>query len=264
MSVATPEIDARIEAQKKNLDLLLQRFTDEHPDVVSTRRVIKDLEEQKKNEIKELRRKASAASAPSERRSSLASQELARMIATSEVQVASLQARVAEYDKRYNQARALLKTAPQIEAEYAQLNRDYAIHKRNYEDLVARRESATMSGNLEVASAVVDFRLIDPPRVSAQPVWPNRLVLLPLVLLLAIAAGLFTAFAAAELRPVFYGASELRSKVQLPLLGVVSLMLSDGERQREKMDRIRFWFASGSLVGIFVVGLSAMAVIANR
>ena len=264
VSVATPEIDARIEAQKKNLDLLLQRFTDEHPDVVSTRRVIKDLEEQKKNEIKELRRKASAASAPSERRSSLASQELARMIATSEVQVASLQARVAEYDKRYNQARALLKTAPQIEAEYAQLNRDYAIHKRNYEDLVARRESATMSGNLEVASAVVDFRLIDPPRVSAQPVWPNRLVLLPLVLLLAIAAGLFAAFAAAELRPVFYGASELRSKVQLPLLGVVSLMLSDGERQRERMDRIRFWFASGSLVGIFVVGLSAMAVIANR
>jgi hypothetical protein len=63
---------------------------------------------------------------------------------------------------------------------------------------------------------------------------------------------------------VFYGASELRNKVQLPLLGVVSLMLSDGERQREKMDRIRFWFASGSLVGIFVVGLSAMAVIANR
>jgi polysaccharide chain length determinant protein (PEP-CTERM system associated) len=246
--VATPEIDARLEVQKKNLDLLLQRFTDEHPDVISTRRVIKDLEDQKKNEIKELRRVANAASAPNERRSSLA----------------SLQARVAEYDKRYNQARALLKTAPQIEAEYAQLNRDYAIHKRNYEDLVARRESATMSGNLEVASAVVDFRLIDPPRVSAQPVWPNRLVLLPLVILLAVAAGLFTAFAAAELRPVFYGASELRSKVQLPLLGVVSLMLSDGERQRERIDRIRFWFASGSLVGIFVVGLTAMAVIANR
>ena len=30
----------------------------------------------------------------------------------------------------------MMKTAPQIEAEAAQLNRDYAIHKKNYEDLV--------------------------------------------------------------------------------------------------------------------------------
>ena len=36
----------------------------------------------------------------------------------------------------------MIKTSPQIEAEAAQLNRDYVIIKKNYEDLVARRQSA--------------------------------------------------------------------------------------------------------------------------
>ena len=83
----------------------------------------------------------------------------------------------------------MMKTAPQLEAEAAQLNRDYAINKKNYEDLVARRESAAMSGELEVASGVADFRLIDPPRVSPKPVSPNRLLLLPLALLAALGGG---------------------------------------------------------------------------
>jgi polysaccharide chain length determinant protein (PEP-CTERM system associated) len=265
LAIATPEIDARLEAQKKNLDALLQRFTDQHPEVLSTRRVIAELEAQKSKELKELRQAAMAASsaAPSVN-NSLAYQELNRLLASSEVQVASLRARVAEYSSRLNQARAQIKTIPQVEAEAAQLNRDYAIHKKNYEDLVSRREAAKMSGDLEVASGMADFRLIDPPRVSPKPVWPNRLLSLALAMLAAIGAGLFASFAAAELRPVFYEGSELRTKFQLPLLGVVSLVLTDAERQREKGDLVRFWTASGSLVGLFAFGLTAVSVLAGR
>ena len=110
------------------------------------------------------------------------------MLATAEVQVASLRARVGEYEARVKRARELMKTAPQIESEFSQLNRDYAINKKNYEDLVARRESAALSGDLEGAAGIADFRLIDPPRVSPQPVAPNRLLLMPLALLAALGA----------------------------------------------------------------------------
>jgi len=58
ISVSTPEIDARIDAQKRNLDGLLQRYTDQHPDIISARRLIKDLEEQRRREIAELRKVA--------------------------------------------------------------------------------------------------------------------------------------------------------------------------------------------------------------
>jgi polysaccharide chain length determinant protein (PEP-CTERM system associated) len=265
LSVSTPEIDARIETQKKNLDNLLQRFTDEHPDVISVRKLIKELEEQKRKEVAELRKVALAApTMMSGGANSLAVQELNRMLATSEVQVASLRARVAEYASRYNQARGMLKTSPQIEAEAAQLDRDYAINKRNYEDLVARRQSAVMSGDLESASGVADFRLIDPPRVSPKPVTPNRLLLVPLALVAALAAGLATSFAASQLRPVFYKGSELRQKFGLPLLGVVSMVASDLQSRRERVDKARFVAASGTLIVLFVVVLIATAIISGR
>src|SRR6185369_4182036 len=60
--VSLPEIDGRIDTQKRNLDSLLQRYTEQHPDVVGTRRLIKDLEEQKRQEL--LARKKFAAANP--------------------------------------------------------------------------------------------------------------------------------------------------------------------------------------------------------
>ena len=257
-SVATPEIDARINAQKSNIDNLLQRFTDSHPDVINARKLIKDLEEQKRKEVAELRKVAMAVPAP-QAGASLASQELGRMLATAEVQVASLRARVGEYESRVKRARELMKTAPQIESEYSQLNRDYAINKKNYEDLVARRESAALSGDLEGAAGIADFRLIDPPRVSPQPVAPNRLLLMPLALLAALAAGIATAFVASQMRAVVFDARSLRDLAGLPLLGVVTLVVSDSVRARERGERYKFAIASASLIGVFIAGIAALA-----
>lgn len=265
LAVSTPEIDARLEAVRRQLDVLQQRFTEQHPEVQAAKRLVKDLEEQKRREVAEQRRLAAIAPTTGAlgAGATLAQQEMTRMLAGAEVQVASLRARVAEYSARLANAREQLKTAPQIEAEAVQLNRDYAIHKKNYEDLVSRRESATMSGQLENAG-VADFRLIDPPRVPAQPSWPNRLLLLPLALLGALAAGLVTAFVASQLRPVFSQGSELRAKLGLPVLGVVSLVMTDAQTRRERVDRLRFVAASGSLVGVFMVGVAVMAVLGKR
>jgi polysaccharide chain length determinant protein (PEP-CTERM system associated) len=265
ISIATPEIDSRLDAQRRNLDSLLQRFTDKHPDVVSTRTMIKDLEDQKRKEVAELRKAALAAPAVGAGvGSNLATQELTRLLATSEVQLAALRARVDEYSSRYSQALTAIKTAPQMEAEAAQLNRDYAIHKKNYEDLVSRREAASISGDLDVTSGVADFRVIDPPRVSPQPVAPNRLLLLAGAMIAALTAGLFASFAASQLRPVFHDAMDLRHRVELPILGVVTRLATESDRRLQRVDLIRFGAASGALVGLFVLGLTVMAILLSR
>jgi polysaccharide chain length determinant protein (PEP-CTERM system associated) len=260
---ATPELDVRLEAQKTNLDTLLQRYTEQHPDVLSTRRLIKELESQRRAEVEELR-KAAVANPARAVSSSPVAQELGRLLATAEVQVASLSARVAEYSNRYARAQEMVKTAPQIEAEFAQLNRDYAINKKNYEDLVSRRESASLTGNLDSVAGVADFRLIDPPRVSQQPVAPNRSLLLLTALFGSIGAGVAVAIGLSQLRPVFHDARALRNAVGLPLLGVVTLVVGDAVKRKERNNLVKFALASGSLVMCFAVGIGLMIAMTGR
>jgi len=265
-NVSTPDLDARLADLRRNLDGLLQRYTDQHPDIISTRKLIKDLEEQRKKELAELRRAAmnTPSASVGQVSGSPAVQEMVRILATTEVQVAALRARVDEYTSRYTQALAAMKTAPQVEAEAAQLNRDYNVHKRNYEELVQRREQASISGELDVASGVADFRVIDPPRANPKPVAPNRLLLLAGVMAAALAVGVFTTFAASQLRPVFHDANDLRARVELPILGVVTRLVTDADRARQRVELIRFSAGAGGLLAMFAVALTVLAVQLSR
>ena len=262
-AISLPEIDGRIDVLKRNLDGLLQRYTEKHPDVVGTRRMIKELEEQKQEEIS-VRKKVATTSPVSLTNTNPVYQQLKVSLAENEATIASLSVRVAEYQARYDQLRDSVKMIPQIEAELTQLNRDYDVNKKNYESLVARRESATMSGEMDSSAAGVDFRLIDPPRVAPQPVSPNRLLLLPLTLVLAIAAGLGVPFAASQIRPVFFDARALRELTGLPLLGTVSRKMEEALKLKEKKSLRRFIAAAGSLFVAYAAGIGFLVFLTFR
>lgn len=251
--IPVPEIDGRIEVQQRNLDTMLQRYTEEHPDVLGARRLIKELEEQKRQEIL-TRRKAAGTNPAAVFSNNPVYQQLKISLAEAEANVASLQTRVEDYEARHRQLKEFMKVAPRIEAEFSQLNRDYDVNKKNYEALVARRESASISGNLDSVAGVADFRLVDPPRVAPQPVAPNRLLLFPLGLIFSLGAGAFACFAASRLRPVFFDSRSLRVLTGLPLLGSVAPLESESARRQEKSELKRFFIAFGGLLAAYATG----------
>jgi len=258
------ELDARIDGLKRNLDELLRRYTDQHPDVVGTRRVIAQLEEEKKAEA-EARRKA-AAERPAGRAPSITTAtnpvfaQLRLALAESEANVAALRAKAGDLEVRYKQLQAAATKLPQVEAELAQLNRDYEVQKRNYESLLARRESAALANQMDAATGLADFRIIDPPTVAQNPVAPNRLVLLPGVLAAALGAGLFVSFVFSQVVPTFPDARSLRELAQRPVLGTVSLL--DSPAVTSKRRRGLYMFAGGvaALVGMFATAMIFLSV----
>ncbi|MCL4797974.1 MAG: chain length-determining protein [Burkholderiales bacterium] len=242
-----PELDARIDAMKKGLDELLRRYTEQHPDVVGTRRVIADLEAQRAKEIEARKKDAPAKSGFGSIDRNPVYQQLKIAHAEAEARVAALRAKVGAYEAEYRRLQASQQMLPQVEAEFAQLNRDYDVQKRNYEALVARRESASMASDME-AAGTADFRIIDPPRVSPKPVAPNRLLLLPLALVVALGAGIAASFAWSQIRPTFHDGRALRAIAGRPVLGSVSLV--PDRKLLARRQRLNFAFF-GSLAGLF-------------
>ncbi len=253
------EIDIRLESMKKNLDTLMQKYTEDHPDVVGARRVIRELEAQKKVLVAN-RRPGDLTSAATTIQGPRAAESLKVSLAQTEATIASLSARVAEYSSRYERMKASATMVPQLEAEYAQLNRDYDVHKKNYESLVARRESAAMSGQMQAVAGVGDFRLVDPPRVTPRPVSP-QLGLFPLALLVALAAGLGAAFLAREARPTVFDGRSAREVTGLPLLGVVSVIASATEMRLSRRSLAGFVGGIAALVLAYGGGLVALEII---
>jgi polysaccharide chain length determinant protein (PEP-CTERM system associated) len=251
------EFEPRLEAARKQLDELLRRYTDEHPDVVSTRRIIAQLETQKRADL-EAQRKALAAALATEgpkgptamaaAATNPVFQQLRLSLAAAEASVASLRVRLGTQQARLNEIRALASRTPQIEAELSQLNRDYDIIRKNYEQLVARRESASLGVKIDQSSPLAEFRIIDPPRAAPTPVLPNRLILAAAAALLAIGAGIGAALLRAKLRPVVTTPKALRELSSRPVLGAVSLLMNPQALRAQRTGALALAGAAGSLM----------------
>jgi polysaccharide chain length determinant protein (PEP-CTERM system associated) len=230
-----PELDARINSLKKNLDALRLNYTEQHPDIVANKRIIQQLEDQRSQEAKQKKAVNYGGAAGNS-----AMQQLRVALADQEAKVAALTARVNEYTSRFNSQRAAANSIPQVEADYTQLVRDYQVNKQNYESLLNRRESAHLSGEMDANASVVDFRVIDPPRVPSHPAAPNRSLLLSGVTLAAVGAGFVLAFLLSQLRPTFNTRRELRDLTGLPVLGVVSMIWTQEQQNKRRKSLVVF------------------------
>jgi hypothetical protein len=187
-------------------------------------------------------------------------QKLRISLAEAEANVASLRVRLGTQQSRLNEIRALANRTPQIEAELSQLNRDYDIIRKNYEQLVARRESASLGVKIDQSSPLAEFRIIEPPRAAPAPVFPNRLSLALLAALLAIAAGIGSALLRGRLRPVISTAKALRELSGRPVLGSVSQLMNPQALQARRSSALALASAAGSLMLVQLAWVAWVAV----
>ena len=256
-ATANPEIDARIQDLQKRLDQLRLVYTERHPDVVATKRLVDQLEQQKKDEAKT--RKPTAASAGSSPNPFY--QQLGISLAEAEANVASLRARTGELSGRLGQLKQAVNMVPQVEADLTQLTRDYEVNKTNYDQLLTRRESAEISGEMESKTEVIDFRVVDPPRVPSKPAFPNRPLLISLVLLGALGGGLALAFVVSQIIPVVPDRIALKDLADYPILGSVSMVWSDTQKRQRKRGILAYAASFASLLGAYGVMMAVISLV---
>lgn len=246
---ATPEktlklvlpVDERIRATQQQLDNLLLRFTEKHPDVQWTRDLLAELQKQREKDLAEYK---AALQAPDTKAAELIAnpiyQQLQISLSQEEANMASLQTRVMNYQRQLQELQSKVNTAPEIEAQRKALNRDYDLTRSNYEAMLARREQARLSQQAEQTSDNIRFRVIDPPRVPTEPTGPNRPVLMSSVLAAGLGGGVAVAFLIAQLWPTFDSRRSLMQATNVPVFGSVGIILSSAAIRRERLKMLMF------------------------
>jgi polysaccharide chain length determinant protein (PEP-CTERM system associated) len=264
------ELDIRIHALEKKLDELQLRYTDQHPDIVAIVPMIAQLKERKAAETKRLqeereaRERQSGGASASARVRDPVYRDLAAALTTAESNVAVLRTRVAEYRRRYSELQAAAEAVPKVEAEFTQLTRDYEVNKARYDELLKRRESAQISGDLEETDAVMGFRVIDPPRLPLAPSGTNRKVMMTLVLLAAIGGGMGIAWLVGQMTPTVNSERELKELSGQHVLGTVVMAWTDVQKKRRKRSFVVFLASFGSLLSAYVGIIAALVLTASR
>ena len=260
---ATPMIqdplDARIGTLQAKLDELLLQYTERHPDVVSTRAALDELRRQKETQQNVV---PGSVDQNDGRRANVVNsglyQDLNVLLGGKEAEIAALQTRVAEYNRRIDDMNKLLTAIPEVEAELTRLNRDYDITRQTYNELVARRASAQLSRDAEQTSNETQFNIIEPPIAPVTPVSPDRIRYITLALFAGLLGGIGCAVLYEQLRPTFYTRKQIEEEMDLPVLGSVSMSWSPADIRKKRLEMLSY-----ALVGVVFIGLYVMVII-NR
>jgi len=241
---------SRIKETQAKLDDLLLRYTDKHPDVIAMRQTLEQLKERRQAELEALRRGDPNAAAASGASSNPVYQSIQLALNQADLEIASLRREIAGHQAKVDESRKMLDTMPQVEAEYARLNRDYDVTKANYTALVERLEKSKL-GEEASSSGSIRFDVIEPPTANFKPISPKRNLLVLGILVAAIAAGVGVAVLLHLLKPVFSTARGLADATGLVVLGAVSMTWLDRQSVQRKRSYVYYGVA---VAGLFVIG----------
>lgn len=248
-STPTSDMDSRIAELESQLDELLLRFTERHPDVISTREQLTSLRQRREEQLEMMR------NASEEDTAMLANnpvyQQLSIALNEVNVEIASLQNQLSRERNKIAELRAKVGVIPAIEAQLTELTRDYDQVQATYDELRGLLEQEVIASRKQEA-AVLNFRLIDPPFVGSKPVSPLRELMLGVVFVLSLGAGAAFAWLLHLLKPVFHDVSDLSEATGLPVLGAVSMTWIDRHRAERKFELASYAVAATVLLVAFV------------
>jgi polysaccharide chain length determinant protein (PEP-CTERM system associated) len=246
---------SRIQEAQAKLDELLLKFTDRHPDVIAARATLDELKKRRVVELESLRRGDASAVASSGAGNNPVYQNIQLELNKEDVEVAALRRQLVQHQSTVAELRQRLNSAPQVEAEFQQLNRDYDVNKAQYTALLESYQKARLGERADNAGSV-RFEVVLPPTASVTPVWPRRTALLGGLWAAAMLLGAGVAYGLHILKPIVNSVVAVNELTSFPVLGVVSAAFPTRQQWEFRRDMWRFSAAMACLVAALMVAFA--------
>jgi len=238
-----------VEDRKLQLEDLLTRYSDKHPDVVRLKNEIQSLEAEGR---KQPQTKGSI-SIPVARNP--VEQMLLKQIDDVNLEITGLEASMEVLRKQIASYQARVDNTPMRAIELAKITRGYDTTLKKYQELQGKSHESQLSENMEKSQKGEQFQVVDKANLPQSPVAPNRL----LIILAAMGAGLAVAFGLVFLQDYldtsFKRAEELREYSDVPLLATIPAVNSRGSILEQRRSRGVFVFVSGLGLVVGIVSI---------
>jgi polysaccharide chain length determinant protein (PEP-CTERM system associated) len=245
---------SRIQEAQAKLDELLLKYTDRHPDVIAARATLDELKRRRAVELENLRHGDAGAVASSGAGNNPVYQNIQLELNKQDVEIAALRRELAQHQTTVIELRQRLNSAPQVEAEFQQLNRDYDVNKAQYTALVESYQKARLGERADNAGSV-RFEVVLPPTAPVAPVSPKRPALLAAIWLAAMGIAAGVAYLMTLFRPIVSSVRTVNELTEFPVLGVVGVAFPTRQQREFNRNMWRFSAATAGLMVAFAVAL---------
>ncbi len=142
-----------------------------------------------------------------------------------------------------------IKSMPDYNQEFYELQRDYNLNKQLYEQRVLQRSKAELVKNISLDAKANPFTIVEPPRISISPLKANKIKIILMGFIFGPGLGIALIFGLLKIDRRFKTADEIKEYLQIPALGVIPTILTKTDRRRKIRKRI----VMTSLLVVFVI-----------
>jgi polysaccharide biosynthesis transport protein len=258
----TQAIKARlIELRSQRADLLA-RYTEKYPDVVKIEEEIKESEDllaaaQRKvpapdagDSSKGTTTTGTTATADSSENNTAIAQLKSQLeanrleIQNDEKLEKQMQGQIAEYRNRLN-------LTPVREQQLAELTRNLELSKKNYDDLLSRKNESELATNLDNRQQGERFTTVDQPSFPTKPTWPNHIAIAMGGLAAGLALGGALVFLLGFKDHSLLHEKDLTQFFSFPLMVGLPALVTIGETRRKSRLHVVEWLV-GTALGLLV------------
>jgi polysaccharide biosynthesis transport protein len=252
------DLEKQISDFESAISAMKDRYTDDYPDLQSTRDRLVVLKKQRDDALKNAAKNepSTATESPAAGRDRMEAEQSVEVVQTQLKALALEEKDVQRGTVQVNEAlrkyQGRIEGIPAGEMEYAELVRDREHARQKYDEFEAKRHKSSVSMDLERRKQGETLELLDAPSSPVAPTKPQRAMIIPI----GLAAGLVLGAILVALREVkdtsLKNLKDARLYTQLSILGSIPLLENDVVVQRRKQVLWVGW-ATATILGLAIM-----------
>ena len=253
---ALSTIQQQYQTDKRQLDELLIKYTNQYPEVIKLTKSVAELKKKVEKEKQEMGQ-GSTVNLSSDAVSSSNPVLFQHRFTLNQLEneIRNLKGNLLQIKKSMLVYQQRVDDTPKREQELQSIQRDYNNIRDSYNSLLARRLEAELAVNMEKKQKGEQFRILDYARLPEKPISPDVRRLFMLSLALGFGLGGGAAFLLEFLNPTLRREDQIETEIGLPILASIPPLAQTGEAKKKWIELLAFAMVSIYAIAIFVLFL---------